>query len=275
MSNRVPFPAAGHRDVIPWRRVAVVSVVAACVAVGGCARPLEGTNELRVRRASLQREVAGLRESVARLERGESFLPKEDVLIAVEQSLIRDLIDAQLPYDTDFDQYHLHLDRVEVAFQESHVVRLRGVVHLLDSPRLSAEVRVVGGLDRFVMAADSAVLETRVTVDYVTIEKLAGLETAVRGAALEQLEETVRLRLVNVLPAFQIPVDVQRLVDVPAVRAGVIRFSPVSLPLQVTVSSVMPGQGRLWIAIHIEPGEPGPVRADDTTTRGRSNGSVP
>jgi hypothetical protein len=65
----------------------------------------------------------------------------------------------------------------------------------------------------------------------------------------------VRLRIKDQLPPIQIPVKVQQSIDLPAVTRGPVRVDGARMPLQVAVSQVVAGQGRLWIAVHFQPGD--------------------
>jgi hypothetical protein len=224
-----------------------------CLAAVGCVSPTKETTELRAKRASLRGEIAGLRDAVARLERGEPFLPAGDVLVAVDESLVRRIVDSQFPLEVDVDRFHLHLDRVDVNFQETQMVRLWGEIRLLDSPQLVARVSAVGSLDRFVPSPGTAAIESHVRLDHITVEHLAALEALVGPGAIEQLEEAVRLRVMEILPPIRIPVGVHERIDIPALHVGRFHFSPVSQALRVTVSAVQAGRGRLWIALHVEP----------------------
>ncbi len=63
----------------------------------------------------------------------------------------------------------------------------------------------------------------------------------------------VRLQVKDQLPPIQIPVKVQQSIDLPAVTRGPVRIDGARMPLQVAVSQVVAGQGRLWIAVHFQP----------------------
>src|SRR5512144_117648 len=79
-----------------------------------CKSRFEGGGDLRAQRVVLQREADGIRGGVSRLERGEPMLALEDVAIAIDDALVRDIIGAQLPFDADVDRFHLSLKEAEV-----------------------------------------------------------------------------------------------------------------------------------------------------------------
>ena len=122
-----------------------------CPSWRSCCRPasskFEGGGDLRAQKVVLKREVDGLREAVARLEKGEPILPLDDVAIAIDDTLLRDLIAAQLPFEMDVDRFHLSLTEAEAQFRGSPIVRLRGALNSKERPDLAAAVNVIGALE--------------------------------------------------------------------------------------------------------------------------------
>jgi hypothetical protein len=229
----------------------------ALAALGGvgCGREFEGGGELRAQKKVLEREVAGLREAVARLERHEPLLPAGDLAVAIDETLLRDLIAAQLPFDAEIGRFQLKLEQAEVLFRGAPTVRLRGRLKRQGNLELEAIVNVVGALDSISVDSTRAALVARIVVDHIGIEKAAGVETLVIGAALDEVARTIRLQLADKLPPIQIPVKVEQSIELPAVTTGPVRIDGARLPIAANVSQVFAGQGRLWVAIHFQPGE--------------------
>ena len=115
---------------------------------------------------------------MARLERGEPVLPLDDVAISIDDTFVRDLIAAQLPFEMDVDRFHLSLTEAEVQFRGSPVVRLRGALRLRERPDLEAAVTVIGALEDIRVEQATSTLRARIAVDHLGIEKAAGLESA-------------------------------------------------------------------------------------------------
>jgi hypothetical protein len=221
----------------------------------GCRSQFEGGGDLRAQRVVLKREVEGYRSSVARLERGEPVLPKEDVAIAITDSLIRDLIAAQLPFEADVDRFHIALTSAEVQFRGSPVVELGGRLNLKERPNLQAAVRVIGALEDIAVDPATATLSAHIAVDHLAVDKVAGIEQILSGSTLDEVGRVVRLQITGKLPKIQIPVKVQQSIELPAVTQGPVRLEGAKMPLQVAVSQVLAGQGILWIAVHFDPGD--------------------
>ena len=239
------------------RRVCVLRALVPVVALvlSACGGKFEGGGDLRARKVVLKREVEGLRESVARLEKGQPILPLDDVAVAIDDTLLRDLISAQLPFEMDVDRFHLSLTEVEAQFRGSPIVRLRGVLSSKERPDLVAAVNVIGALEGIQVEASSSTLRAKIAVDHIGIEKAAGLEQVLSGATMDEVARLVRLQLVDRLPPVQIPVKVQQSIDLPAVTSGPVRIDGARMPLQASVSQVLAGQGMLWIAVHFQPGD--------------------
>jgi hypothetical protein len=238
----------------PWRRVVVVCAVAA--ALVGCGRSeFEGGGDLRARKVVLKREVDGLRAIVARLERGEPMLPKDDVAISIAGDLVRDLITAQLPFELDVDRFHLRLSGAEVLFRGSPVVKLRGTLFLREKPQYVAEVTAIGALQGIDVEPATGMLKAEIAIDHLSIEQAGGLEKLVSRAAMDEAARTVRLQLRDSLPELQIPVKLQQSVELPAVTSGPVRIDGAKMPIQVGVSEVVATRDVLWISIHFAPGD--------------------
>jgi hypothetical protein len=239
------------------RRSVLYRVLAPALALAlpACDSKFKGGGDLRAQKIVLKREVDGLREAVARLEEGQPILPLDDVVIAIDDTLLRDLITAQLPFEMDVDRFHLNLTEAEARFRGSPMVRLRGALNSKKRPDLAAAVSVIGALEDIEVEASSSTLRARIAVDHIGIERAAGIEQLLSGSAMDEVARLVRLQLKDRLPPIQIPVKVQQSIDLPAVTKGPVRIDGASMPLQVAVSQVLAGQGLLWIAVHFQPGD--------------------
>ncbi len=241
------------------------------LGVLGCGRGFEGGGELRAQKKVLEREVAGLREAVGRLERHEPLLPETDLAVAIDESLLRGLIAAQLPFEAEVDAYQLTLEEAELQFRGAPTVRLRGRLKRKGNVELEAVVNVVGALDRMAVDAARSTLAAKIVVDHIGIEKAAGIEAIFSGSTLDEVARMIRLQLADKLPPIQIPVKVQQSIELPAVTTGPVRLHGARMPIAANVSQVFAGQRRLWVAIHFQPGELTPTQeapeAQDSNAR--------
>lgn len=229
-------------------------LVPCLVLAAACGRQFEGGGDLRAQRVVLDREVEGLRAVVERMERGEPMLPADDVAIAIEDTLIRDLIVAQLPFDADINRYHLRLIGADVQFRGSPVVRLTGELQVRDQPSLAAAVTLIGALEDIQVDQRASTLTARVAADHLSIDQATGLTQLLSGATLDEVARAVRLEIREQLPTIHIPVKVQQQIEFPAVTDGPVRMAGARLPLEVAVSQVTAARGRLWISVRVTPG---------------------
>ncbi len=236
----------------PFRPCAALLGLVAAVA---CRGALEGDSELHERRALLRREVAGLREAVTRLERGESLVSPNEVAIGVDEHLLQDLIAVQLPFEAEIDRFEVKLTEAEVRFRGSPLVRLRGSGRLKERPAISAVVSAAGVLDPIQIDAQSGTLRASISVDHLEIERVAGLESLLAGATLDELAHRLRLRIAGRLPHVEIPVRLQQSLVLPALAEGPLRIAGATMPLEISVSGAQAGQGLLWIRVSLRPGD--------------------
>jgi hypothetical protein len=238
----------------PARAVGALALVAACAA-GGCGGGGEEEARLHAQLSILEREVEGLREVTARLEGGGAALPEEDVIVALEESVVKDLVEAQLPFGTEVDDYHVWLEHAEVRFRGSAGITLLGGVALKDRPNVSGEVRVIGALVNIAVNPETGVLQAEVAIDHLDIVDVAGVDGLLSEGIRNTLAQTIRHQIDGRLPGLTIPVQLEQKIELPSVTDGPVRIQGATMPLQASVSQVLAGQGRLWVAVHVEPGE--------------------
>lgn len=235
--------------------LATATLLLAGLPAATCSREFEGGGDLRAKRVVLQREVAGLREAADKLERGESLIAPGDVAVAIDDAFLRDLIAAQLPFEIDVKRFHASLTQAEVQFRGSPLVKLRGSGFVRERPGIAAAVSAIGALEQIRVDPASGTLSAKISIDHLAIERAAGLESVLSGAALDELARALRLQLGGQLPPIQIPVKIQQSVELPAVTNGPVKIAGASMPLVVAVSGAFAGQGLLWIGVSVKPGE--------------------
>jgi len=230
--------------------------LALALGVAGCGRDeYEGGGDLRARKKLLEREVAAMRDAVGRLERHEPLLPASDLAVAIDEKLLQDVIAAQLPFESETGEYRVKLEQAEVLFRGAPSVRLRGRLEQKGSLKLEAVVNVVGALDGIKVDATRGTLAAKIEVDHIGIERAAGVQSLLSGSTLDEIARRLRLQLAERLPPIQIPVKVQQSIELPALTSGPVRIDGAKLPIAAHVSQVFAGQGRLWVAIHFQPGK--------------------
>ena len=235
-----------------WRAGCVA--VALGAAAAGCQGD-KGGGELHAQQVTLEREVSGLREAVAKLERGEPILPEEAVVAAISESVVGQFLAEQLPFDLEVKSFKISLKTAEAHFAGSPTVKLAGTIFPKEHPDLVGEVRLAGALHDIEVDPASGTLRAKVAVDHIDLLRMAGLERFLSGSTVDELARTVRKQLAGQIPAVQIPVKIEQGIDLPEVTHGPVRLHGATMPLKVGVADVFAGQGVLWIAINVVPGE--------------------
>lgn len=239
-------------------RVLLAGWALACVTlVSACSDPHEGAGALHAQTVQIERELDGLRDSAARLARGESLFPDSDIIVSIDESVVQGLITARLPLELAAAPYQVVLTAVDVGFGGAPTVRLRGTIVRDGMVTLDAAVVVVGALSEIVIDTSTSTLRANIVADHLSIERAAGLETILSGSTLDDVARLVRTEIASQLPTIEIPVRVQQDIDLPAVTDGPVRISAARLPVRASVSRVFAANKRLWIGLHVEVGQMG------------------
>ena len=231
------------------------ALLLAAAVLTGCGDSGAGRARYHAREAVLRREIQGLKDVIAETEQGKPLLPEGHLVVAVHERLVGELLRAGLPQEADVDRYRVRVERAEVSFRGKYsLVTLDGSVSVRGRPSLSGAIRVFGGLDRLELDPATGTLRARVGIDYVDVERAAGLEDLLGGRMLEQVGEKGRETLRALLPPIEIPVRLEPNLSFDEVSQGPVAIQGARLPLQVTVSQVLALGGRLWVSLEARPG---------------------
>ncbi len=235
-----------------WRAVAAAWLLAGLAAA--CSAD-KSAGELHAKQVVLEREVAGLRASVAKLERGEPIFPEQAVVVAIAEGVVKEFVNAQLPFAVELESFQIELTHAEASFKGSPSVRLTGTIAHKDHPDYVGEVSAIGALDSIQVEPASGTLRAKLAVDHVDLVRMGGLEKLLGGGTVDELARRLRKLLAGRLPEVEIPVKIEQVIELPSVTQGPVRLQGASLPLAVSVADVVAGQGVLWIAVDVVPGE--------------------
>ena len=220
----------------------------------GCKQD-RGEGALHAQLTAREREAEGLRASLARAERGEPVLPEDAVVVSVSESVIKEFLDAQLPFEVEAGSFKVTLAQAEAVFKGSPAVNLTGAIAPTGHPDLVGEVRAQGALEDIKVDPESGTLRATVAIDHVDLVKMAGLEKFIGAGSLDELARTVRKQLEGHVPEVQIPVKIEQGIELPSVTDGPVLIQGARMPLEVAVADVFAGGGLLWVAVKVVPGE--------------------
>jgi hypothetical protein len=239
---------------------ATLALIAVALLAAGCADSHAGAGALRAEQVLIERELEGLRDSAARLARGESLFPESDIVVSIAESFVQGLITARLPLELKAAPYHVVLTTVDVGFGGAPTVRLRGTITRDGVMTLNAVVRVVGALSGIEIDTATSTLRAAISADHLEIEQVSGIESLLSGSTLDDVARLVLQEAASQLPTIEIPVRVREDIDIPAVTDGPVRINGARLPVRASVSRVFAASQRLWIGIHVEVGQMGKIR---------------
>ena len=219
--------------------------------------------------AVLLRQRQGLTELLEAARKG-PLVPFDQVLVIVDQGLVKDLLESATPYERLVaDRYRIRLESAGVTFEDGFaLVRLDGRASLAnrDEKDVFADVSVYGGLDVLGLDPDSGTLRAavRVMAFEATRVGVLGMDAPVRRL-IEDLGSE-RIEEFNVLASdLEIPVRLEREITIPEIGPeGEIRIPAAVVPLQVAVTDVKAYRGKLWVSIGVAV-VPGAAAADTAT----------
>ncbi len=233
-------------------RAGLAFAVLVC-ATGACHQedPYAGAGAYREQQVVLEREVQGLRDIISRLDTGDALLPASDIIVAVDDIFVQELLSAELPLEIAVEPLRVSLTGVKVAFAGAPLVELQGHVVREGAVAVEGDVRVIGALSDLAIDAEASVLRASVAVDHLAIDRVSGLEAFVRGSTLDEVARTIRLQMASRLPTLQLPIAIQQTITVPGLTEGPVTISAARLPLTASVSRMLAGRGRLWVALNV------------------------
>jgi len=234
-----------------------VGLVAGLVAAG-CGRRSSGQSRIVAQEVILTRQIEGLRVLIDAAESG-SLLPKDKLVVAVGEQMVRDLAALALPREQVIaNRFRVRVDQVDVRFRDRYgSVRLDGRVSPAGGPieDVFAELAVFGLIDRIELEPQTGVLTGKISVIGFELKKVGVFGESRTGQRL--LEELAAQRiddLSTLAVPIEIPVRFEEQIALKGVTEGPVRLRPATFPLKVTVVDVSAHGERLWVALDVQSG---------------------
>jgi hypothetical protein len=228
--------------------------LAALDAGGGCL--LRPRRSLPPDLALLTRRVEGLRALVALAAQG-PLIPADELLVVVDQRLVRGLLRAALPMERTFaGRYRVVLQEADVSFEDGFaLVHLAGRASLLDETHTFVELSIFGALTVQELEPASGRLRARVEVEAVDVQRagVLGVAAPIHRLIADLSHEQFR-SYEALLSQVEIPVRLERELSVPGLGPqGGVLLAPLALPLRASVERVVAYRGRLWVSVGLRP----------------------
>ncbi len=232
-------------------RIVVVFSIAGCRARDPAMAPDSPlASELKL----LERQVASLRTAVADAKRGDLF--RADALaVGVSEDVVQSALSHGLPIEKAVGtEFKARIERAVVSFRSMQgSVKLEGRVWALANPGTFADLELLGGIQEVAIDQDTGMLTAQIVLDGWDVKRAAAI-----GAESEWIRELVLMlgqrglsALRELVPDVRIPVQIERGIDLPGVNGGVVTIPSGRLPLDVSVSRVLPLSGRLWAMVNV------------------------
>jgi hypothetical protein len=227
----------------------------------------------------LRRQVEDLQGLIRAAEQGE-LLPRDRLLVAVDEQTVGDLSRLGLPREQDVfgsgGRLRVRIDAVDVEFRDGHgLVRLDGRVYRTSGPpdEVFAELAVLGRVDRVEVDEESGGLRGRVTLIGLEVKRVGIFgEGALRRQLLETLAGLNPQVLSLLSESLVLPVRLEREVRIRGTGdGGPIRIPPARFPLSARVTGLLAFDRRLWIVLDLSAGEWTPLEAEAEPEAGESD----
>lgn len=239
-------------------RRALALAVAVLVSGPAC-RVRESSEAARAKaqKAFLEEQLSGLRELLARAERGE-LVTTDQIAISVDEGVAREILNASLPLERVLGKHaRITILSGEPFFRGTKAALLfQARITSEDLPDQFAELELGGGLQDMklvdgILAAGVDLVHFR--VQEASVGPLAGLVEGLVRNNLGLLEDAI--------PRFEIPVRLDQKLSVERFQEGPVSARGGELPLSVAVSQVLPVNQRLWVLLDAKAGpwKPAPV----------------
>lgn len=250
-------------------RALVATAVAGSLALAGLVIALHDIRarfRVPVERRVLEAERHALRAYLADPEPEGGVVPFHDILVMIRGTLIDDLIEAALPIErTVEDRFVIRVDSARVTLRTGlALVELSGRARLAEDWGVFADIWLMGALEIRTAPDDGSSL-----VADVSILGIRTREVGMGGLAppAERLvDELARVRLSELdrlLDRVPIPVRLDELLELPAVREEEVTIPAVSLDVGFRLAGVRVLEEGVFASLSVEPlPSGGPARSD-------------
>jgi predicted transcriptional regulator len=240
----------------------VSSLLVGLVALAGCGpRDSPEAARARVRKAFLEKQIAGLHELVAKAERGE-VVTTDQIAISVDEGVANELLNASLPQERMIGgKLRVRIDAVEAFFRGTQSIlafRARATSDGLQGAY--ADLELAGGLSE--LSLRDGRLSAKVSLEHFSVLK-ASVGPLAQGVVEHLVRDNLGI-LADAVPPFEIPVRLDQTIRIGGFKEGPVSAAGGQLPLTLAVSQVLQINRKLWVLIDAKAGPW--ERIEDTPT---------
>ena len=211
--------------------------------------PLEATRA-RANEAVLLSQIADLQKLTARADAGE-VVTEGRIAIGIAEETSKALLQISLPQEKILgDKVLVRIESAQAFFRGNNAVLLfQATAHLVGGTA-QARMEMAGRLKDFSIEKGRLVSGIEIVHFTVLDSSLGEMGTEV----LESLVSDNLSALSAVLPGLEVPVKLEESIPINGLSEGVVTVKPGALPLQMTLSEVLPVNQRLWVLVDVKAG---------------------
>jgi hypothetical protein len=245
-------------------RPVIAAALMAAALTSGCHKR-ESPEAARARStASFRRDqIDSLEKLLVQAEKGD-VVTTDQIAIGISEELMKSLLGASLPHEVVVaDRLRVRIESAEPVFRGNKAgLMFRARVSGVNTPNASATLEMGGSLEQF--RFENGKLLARVSLGHFVIS-----ESTIGDLAADALDQMLRANaatIQDVIPPLEIPVQIEQSIKIGGLTEGAVVAKPGSLPLDITVSQVIPVNQRLWVLLQAKAGPWQPAAAPGAET---------
>jgi hypothetical protein len=205
----------------------------------------------RATAASRRSQIEALEKLIAQAERGE-LVTADQVAVGISEATVKSLLNASLSQEIDLaKRVRVRLVSGEPFFRGNTAgLLLVAKATSLDLADATATIEMGGGLEEFRL--EKGKLTARVKLVHFRVKDVSLGDLA--ADALEALVRSQAEAIQSAIPPIEIPVHFEEQIKIGGLDEGAVVAHPGSLPLNISVSQVLPVNERLWILLQAKAG---------------------
>jgi hypothetical protein len=251
-----------------WVRIMGATGIVLLLGLTACQR-WRTPKRITFQQVILERQRAGMQDLIDTM-RDSSLIPADQALVIIDQSLVRDLLTAAIPFERDIGNgMKVQVNSATVLFEDGlALVQLDGRAGLGGGEGVYADVTIYGHLHKVELAPEEELL--RASIEVIAYDEkevnVMGMQPSVKEL-LEDLRELGIAAFDNLDYTLDIPVRLASAVRLPAIGGPGedVHIRAATVPLNVNVANVKSFRGKLWITINLT--VPGAERTGEADPR--------
>jgi hypothetical protein len=240
------------------RSAVAATLIAASLALGCHKREAPEVAFKRSQAESRRAQIDSLEKLIAQAEKGE-LVTTDQIAIGISEELVKTLLNASLPQEIVVaDRLRVRIESAEPFFRGNKAGLLfRARASSVAAPNAYATLELGGGLENFKL--DGGKLTATVSLVHVTV-----LESSLGDLAADALDSLLRANagtIQHAIAPVEIPVQLEQSIKIGGLTEGAVVAKPGALPLNISVSQVVPVNQRLWVLLQAKAGPWQPAAA--------------